>query len=82
MEYLIENYLISPTQSGFKADDLCTNQLVSITHEIYQSFDDELEVRDIILDIKLTYEFKQNEAAGDLLDTVTNFLKKRKQSNS
>ena len=39
-EYFIENNLISPNQSGFKPGDSCTNQLISITHEIYQSFDD------------------------------------------
>ena len=34
-EYFIENDLISPNQSGFKPGDSCTNQLTSITHEIY-----------------------------------------------
>ena len=38
-EYFIENDLISPNQSGFKSGDSFTNQLVSITLEIYQSFD-------------------------------------------
>ena len=39
-EYFIENDLISANQSGFKPGDSCTNQLISIRHEIYQSFDD------------------------------------------
>ena len=30
---------ISPNQSGFKPGDSCTNQLLTITHEIYKSFD-------------------------------------------
>ena len=34
-EYFIENDLISSKQSGFKPGDSCTNQLISITHEIY-----------------------------------------------
>ena len=88
-EYFIENDLISPNQSGFKPADSCTNQLISITHEIYQSFDDGFEVRGVFLDISkafdkvwhdgLIYKLKQNGVAGDLLDTLTNFLKKRKQ---
>ena len=88
-EYFIENDLISPNQSGFKPGDSCTNQLISITHEIYQSFDDGFEVRGVFLDISkafdkvwhngLIYKLKQNGVAGDLLDTLTNFLKERKQ---
>ena len=87
-EYFIENDLISPNQSGFKPGDSCTNQLISITHEIYQSFDDGFEVRGVFLDISkafdkvwhdvLVYKLKQNGVAGDLLDTLTNFLKERK----
>ena len=44
-EFFIENNLISENQSGFKPDDSCINQIVSITHEIYQSFDHSLKVR-------------------------------------
>ena len=33
-EFFTQNNLISPNQSGFKPDDLCINQLLSITHEI------------------------------------------------
>ena len=91
-EYFIENDLISPNQSGFKPGDSCTNQLISITHEIYQSFDDGFEVRGVFLDISkafdkvwhngLIYKLKQDEVAGDLLDTLTNFLKERKNKNN
>ena len=48
-EYFIENDLISPNQSGFKPGNSCTNQLISITDEIYQSFDDGFEVRCVFL---------------------------------
>ena len=83
-EYFIENDLISQNQSGFKPGDSCINQLISITHEIYQSFDDGLEVREVFLDISkafdkvwhegLIYKLKQNGIKGNLLDTLTNFL--------
>ena len=33
----------------------CINQLLSITHEIYQSFDDNHEVRAVFLDISKPY---------------------------
>ena len=86
-EYFIENDLISSKQSGFKPGDSCTTQLISITHEIYQSFDDRFEVRGVFLDISkafdkvwhdgLIYKLKQNGVVGDLLDTLTNFLKEK-----
>ena len=66
-EYFIENDLVSPNQS----------------------FGDGFEVRGLFLDISkafdkvwlngLIYKLKQNGVAGDLLDTLTNFLKERKQ---
>ena len=37
--FFIENNLISSNQSGFKQGDSCINQLLSITHDIYQSID-------------------------------------------
>ena len=36
--------LLAPSQFGFKPGDSCINQLLSITHEIYSSFDDGFEV--------------------------------------
>ena len=46
-EYLTANKLISENQSGFKPGDSCINQLLSITHEIYNSSDNGLEVRGV-----------------------------------
>ena len=48
---LTTNKLISDNQSGFKPSDSCVNQLLSITHEIYHSLDNGLEVRGVFLDI-------------------------------
>ena len=88
-EYFIENELISSSQSGFKPGDSCINQLLSITHDIYQSFDDGFEVRGVFLDISkafnnvwhkgLIWKLKQNWVAGNLLNTLADFLKDRKQ---
>ena len=36
---------MSESQSGFKPVDFCINQLLSTTHDAYQSFDNSLEVR-------------------------------------
>ena len=42
--FLLENNLVSPNQFAFKPDDSCINQLLSVTHEIFQSFDKGFEV--------------------------------------
>ena len=85
----IENELTSPNQSGFKPGDSCINQLLAITHEIYKSFDDGVEVRGIFLDISkafdkvwywgLIFELKQNGIFGNLLNLLCDFLRNRKQ---
>ena len=88
-EFVIRNDLISQKQSGFKPGDFFINQLLAITHEIYKSFDACLDVRAVFLDISkafdkvwhqgLLYKLKQNAISGNLLETLTDFLKDRKQ---
>ena len=88
-EFFIENNLISKNQSGFRPGDSCINQLLSITHEIYQSFDDSLQVRAVFLDISkafdkvwhkgLIFRLKQNGISGKNLHIITDFLSFRKQ---
>ena len=88
-EFFTEYNLISDNQSGFKSGDSCVNQLLSITHEIYLSFDDNLEVRGVFLDISkafdkvwrkgLIYKLKQNGISGNILNTIIDFLSFRKQ---
>ena len=51
LDLLIDGNLISSNQSEHKARYSCINQLLPITHEIYQSFDDSLEERSVFLDI-------------------------------
>ena len=75
-EFFIQYNLITPNQSGFKTGDSCINQLISITHEIYKSFDVCYEVRAVFLDIskafdKVWYRYKlrQNGVSGEVLNT-------------
>ena len=42
-EFFIKNGLIFSNHSGFKPGDSCINQLLSITHKIYKSFDNRYE---------------------------------------
>ena len=87
--FFIENDLISQHQSGFKPGDSCINQLLSITHKIYQSFDKAFGVRSVFLDISQAFDkvwhdglilkLKQNGISGNLLNLLSNFLRNRKQ---
>ena len=88
-EIFIENKLISSSHSGFKPGDSCINQLLSITHEIYSSFDEGLEVRSVFLDISkasdkvwhdgIIFKLTQNGISGNLLNLLRDFLNERKQ---
>ena len=57
-EFYIENKLISKNKSGIRPSDSCINQILSITHESYQSFDDNLDVRTVFLDILIRFATK------------------------
>ena len=84
----IKNGLILQNQSGFKTGDSCVNQLLSLTHEIYKSFDDGLDVRSVFLDISkaldkvwhedIIFKLKQNGISGELLNLLCDFLRNRK----
>ena len=53
-----ENDLISPKQSGFRPGDFCTDQLLSIAHEILSAFDYGREVRvSFLIYLKRLIEF-------------------------
>ena len=54
--FFVDKGLISANQSGFKPGDSCINQLLSITHNIYKSFDDGYEVRGVFLDISKAFD--------------------------
>ena len=56
--FLQNEQLLNPNQSGFRSSDSCIKQLLSITHEILQSFDPTppLEVRSVFLDISKAFD--------------------------
>ena len=84
-EFFSENELISHNQSGFRPGDPCINQLLCITHDIYQSLEDSLETRGVFLDISkafhkvwqqgLLFKLKQNGISGNLLNVITNVIR-------
>ena len=83
------NKVICKNQSGFQPGDSCINQLLSITHEIFISFDNGLGVRSVFLDMSkafdkvwhegIIFKLKQNGISGELLDILFDFLRNRKQ---
>ena len=88
-EFFIEINLISENQSDFKPGDSCINQLLSITHEIYQSFDYSLKIRVAFLDISkafdkvwhngLIFKLERNGISYIILNAITDFISFRKQ---
>ena len=88
-KFFNENDLLSSYQSGFRSGDPCINQFLSITHEIYHSFDNDLEVRGVFLDISKAFDkvwhegqilkLSRNDISGSLLYLLNFFLKYRKQ---
>ena len=86
LKYFLDNNL---KQSGFRPGDSCINQLLSVTHDIFTSFDNGLEVRAAFLDISkafdkgwhdgLIYKLKQNGIKDKLLCLLIDFLKNRQQ---
>ena len=69
--------------------DSCTNQFLSIAHEILATFDDGHEVRGVFLDISkafdrvwyegLLFKLQQNGISGELIALIKDFLSCRKQ---
>ena len=54
----MEEKLLNPNQSGFRPSNSCINQLLVITHEIFEAFDcnPSLEVRSVFLDISKAFD--------------------------
>ena len=89
--YLNANNLITKNQSGFRPGDSTTNQLLYLTNDIHEAFENpkSLEVRVVFLDISkafdkvwhdgLLFKMKQNGVSGSLLKFFRNYLNNRKQ---
>ena len=89
--YLSKENLLNPNQSGFRPSDSCINQLITITHEIFEAFDcnPSLEVRSVFLDISkafdkvwhetLIYKIKSMGISGELLNLLENYLSDKYQ---
>ena len=86
-----EEDLLNPNQSSFRPSDSCINELLAITHEIFEAFDcnPPLEVRSVFLDISkafdkvwhkgLLYKLKSMGIPGDLFNLLENYLSVRLQ---
>ena len=81
---------MSLNQSGFRTRDSSINQALSVTHDIYCSFDEGFETKAIFLDIskvfdkfwheRLIYESSQYGFSDDLIMSVlTDFLTNKKR---
>ena len=89
LKNFLDNNLTSLKQSGLRPGDSCLNQLLSITHDIFTSFDNGLEVRGVLLNISkafdkvwydgLIYKLKQYVIKDELLYLLKNFSKNRQQ---
>ena len=54
--FLTENQLLSRHQSGFRPGDSTINQLLSITNDIFESFEEDFETRTVFLDISKAFD--------------------------
>ena len=87
--FFLANNLLAPNQSGFKPGGSSINQLLSITHEIYSSFDNGFEVRSVFLDISkafnkvwhegIKFKLQQNGVSDGLLNILSDFIRNREQ---
>ena len=51
LSFFLANNLLALNHYSFKPGGSCINHLLSITYEIYSSFDDRFELRNVFLDI-------------------------------
>ena len=88
---IASDYFLDPRQSGFRPGDSCVHQLLSITYDIYKSFDanPSLEVRCIFLDMSkafdrvwhegLLFKLKHLGLSGEYYGLIKSFLRNRHQ---
>ena len=91
LEFLEENNLLCPHQSGFHSSDSCQSQLLSIAHDIYASFNQSptLEVKANFLDTSRAFDKVWHDGllfklecigiSGNLLRLLKSFLNNKFQ---
>ena len=87
----MEKRLLNPNQFGFRRSDSCINQLLAITHEIFEVFDcnPPLEVRSVFLGISkafdkvwhedLLFKLRSIGISSELYNLLGNYLSDRFQ---
>ena len=83
--FLLEERLLNSYRSGFRSSGSCINQLLSVTHKIFEAFDcnPPLEVRSVFLDILkafdkvwhkgFLYNFRSVGIPGKLCNLLENY---------
>ena len=89
--FFLEERLSNPNQSGFLQSDSCINQLLAITHDIFEAFDcnPTLEIRSVFLDISKAFDKVWHEGllfllrfmgiSGELYNLLGTYLSDRFQ---
>ena len=84
--FLLEEKPLNPNQPGFRPSGSCINQLLAITHEIFEAFDcyPSLKVRSVFLDISKAFDkvwhegflfkLKSMDISGELYNLLENYL--------
>ena len=85
----MEKDLTSPKQSGFRPGNSCTNQELSIAHEILSAYGNGHKVRGVFLNVSkafdrvwhevLLFKFQLNRILGELVTLIKGVLSCRKK---
>ena len=75
--FLSQEELLNPNQSGFRPSDSCVNQLIAITHEIFEAFDCISKAFDKVWHEGLLYKLKSMGVSGELYNLLENYLSDR-----
>ena len=87
--YLKQNHVISPYQSGFQSGDSTINQLVYLNNKFLQALDEGKEVRVVFCDVSkafdrvwhkgLLFKLKSVGFSNQLLEWFSSYLRNRRQ---
>ena len=87
--YLKQNHVISPYQSGFQSGDSTINQLVYLNNKFLQALDEAKEIRVVFCDVSkafdrvwhkgLLFKLKSAGCSSQLLEWFSSYLSNRRQ---